>query len=188
MYNPNQYTPLGGKDDRAYNSVFDYDVESRRPHPAVVPPKELRGVAIRIISALVLASLLAGLVSGCAMVEHRDGKGYTVRYDMNEATYAPEPTKKTYHRKPAVRAAAKPAPVVVVAAEPVESHPVLNMGKDDEIPREYAKYVSDRSLRTWRSRNNMCKDKPGYCNAPNVPHCHGPYCHAHPGGNSRHTH
>lgn len=66
---------------------------------------------------------------------------------------------------------------------------ILNVGKDNEIPREYARYVSQRSIGQLRQRHKMCNEaRPGYCSAPNVPHCHGSYCHAHTGGDQKHTH
>lgn len=187
MYKVEAYAPTPNKDIQQ-GKYFDYDEESRRAHPAIAPEGELFGVATRSTIVIILITMFVTLLSGCAMTEHRDGRGYTIRYDLTDAPA--EPPKK-FHRKPAVRALAKPAPettVVIVEAER-ESHPILNSGKDDEIPREFAKYVSDRSLRTWRSRSQMCsKSRPGYCNAPNIPHCHGPFCHAHPDGSRRHIH
>ena len=132
--------------------------------------------------ALVAAALL---LSGCATYEHSDGGGYTVRYDYASAdSYALRdphivPRKRYTRRKRRHR------------HRHVESHPVvaLKNGANNEIPSEYTKYVSDRGVRSLPSRMRMCrKARPGYCARPNYAHCHGSYCHAHPGGNKRHTH
>lgn len=91
--------------------------------------------------ALVLVAA-ALLLSGCATYEHRDGGGYTVRYDyasadsyaLRDPYVAPRKRYKRYKRR----------------HRHVESHPVvtLNNGADNEIPAEYAKYVSDRGIRS----------------------------------------
>lgn len=132
---------------------------------------------------------LASVLAGCAVRDHADGGGYTVRY--TSARYLdddppPPPPRRVVRR---IRVVEAPPPPVVIVREHRESHPVLNLGKDDEIPHEFARYVSDRSVRSWRQRSKMCRQaRPGYCSVPNVAHCHGAFCHAHPGGNRRHTH
>lgn len=134
------------------------------------------------LGALALAAT-ALMLSGCATYEHRDGGGYTVRYD-----YA---TANSYALRDPYVVPRKRSAMPKRRHRHVESHPVvtLNNGADNEIPAEHAKYVSDRSIRSWPSRMRMCRSaRPGYCARPNYAHCHGPYCHAHPGGNKRHTH
>jgi hypothetical protein len=169
----------------------DYDPEERSLHPAVMTTEQMKsfGRAMLVAGALLITFLLAG----CSTYEHRDGGGYTVRYAAaSSLVESPPPPPRP--RKVVVHKSAPPPAPTVVLVEPSprdrgESHPVLNVGKDDEIPREYRHYVSDRSVRTLRSRMSMCREqRPGYCNAPNVPHCHGPFCHAHQGGDKRHTH
>lgn len=153
-------------------------------HPAVITcPDQLYYTFLRVLTFSVGLAIMGFLLGGCSVVEHRDGGGYTVRY---ASLTEPEPVpQKRHYSKPR----AQPRSTVVVVRERAESHPVLNIGKDDEIPREYANYVSDRGVRTWRQRRKMCAEaRPAYCAAPNVPHCHGPFCHAHVGGDKRHTH
>lgn len=154
-------------------------------HPAVITcPDQIYYAFLRVLTFSVGLALMGFFLGGCSVVEHRDGGGYTVRYaatSLTEPEYVPPP-KRHYHK-------AKSPSTVAVVRERAESHPVLNIGKDDEIPREYANYVSDRGVRTWRQRRKMCAEaRPAYCSAPNVPHCHGPFCHAHVGGDKRHTH
>ena len=162
--------------------VATVDLDAHRaPHPAVILfPKDALAIFLRVVAYCLIALILAAALAGCAVYEHRDGGGYTVRY----ASVYDWEDRPQYIAHPAPR----PRKVVIVK-EAGESHPVLNLGQDDEIPREYRHYVSDRSLRTMRARHKMCAEaRPGYCNAPNIPHCHGPYCHAHQGGDKRHTH
>lgn len=165
------------------------DEDARPLHPAILNKEQLITTLRALFVAIALCSVIIAL-TGCATYEHRDGGGFTVRYasaDMDGTQAAPKPKPKRVVRKAAP--ITETHTVVMIERERGESHPVLNLGADNEIPREYSHYVSDRSLRGLRSRKAMCKDaRAGYCNAPNVPHCHGPFCHAHPGGDRRHTH
>lgn len=82
------------------------------------------------------------------------------------------------------------APLSVDAKQPRRTAPIV---KDTEhpgtIPKEFSKHVSSRGPTTWNARARMCREAAvGYCNHPNIPHCHGTYCHAHPKGDVRHTH
>lgn len=169
--------------------------EPRTYHPAILNNvNEFAAIMRRVAIFLSLAVLLSSFVAlgGCSVTEHYDGGGYTVRYASASNGYSsPEmeqPPRRVVRRPVYV----SPRSEVVVKSTPkhvANSHPILNVGQDDEIPSEYAKFVSDRNIRTWRARARMCRDaRPGYCSAPNIPHCHGPFCHAHPGGNRRHTH
>lgn len=69
------------------------------------------------------------------------------------------------------------------------STPVDQTTLDAHIPHDYAKLVSSRGPTKWTDIRRMCREsRPGYCDKPNVGHCHGPFCHAHPGGDVKHTH
>lgn len=186
---------------------FDH-YDERTPHPAVLTPEQLKQfIRISFVGIIILVTVM--FLGGCSTYEHRDGGGYTVRYGsplsspssmaspFDDPLITPRPPHKRVAYKPVVKphVAHTPPPATAALVEPREqrergdSHPVLNVGKDDEIPREYRHYVSDRSVRTLRSRMAMCKEqRPGYCVSPNVPHCHGPFCHSHSGGDKRHTH
>ncbi len=180
--------------DGPYWGNYDDDPDERPLHPAILTPEQMKSFlrAGLVLGALLITFLALG---GCSYYEHRDGGGYTVRYASNALVEPPPPPPRP-RKVVVVKTAAPAAPPTVVLVEPGhrdrdhgESHPVLNVGKDDEIPREYRHYVSDRSVRTLRARMAMCKEqRPGYCNAPNIPHCHGPFCHSHHGGDKRHTH
>lgn len=150
-------------------------------HPAISDRFGLLLTRVAVVIGFVFTMFALG---GCAVHEHRDGMGYTVRYDGDGAYNEPPPRPRRVYR-----ARYYDGERVIYAQPRHESHPVIHMGRDDAIPREFANYVSDRNVTKWRQRSNMCKEhRPGYCSAPNVAHCHGPFCHAHPGGDKRHTH
>jgi hypothetical protein len=182
---------ISRRTDGPYWGNGDYDGDERAVHPAILTDAKMHSVlrGMIVLGAIMLCAMFLG---ACSTYEHRDGGGYTVRYasagPLVESAPPPPRVRKVVYIAPRHTPAS-----TVLLVEPDrdrgESHPVLNVGKDDEIPREYRHYVSDRALRTLRARNAMCKEaRPGQCNAPNVAHCHGPFCHAHSGGDKRHTH
>lgn len=178
----------GGNPPTPYNYVAPHDEDEPRPlHPAIPSYNDLQRF---IRAALVLGALciVVTFLGACTVVEHRDGNGYTIRYvDSPEVAQSSRATPRP--RKIAPKTEPTAVAAHANARDKRESHPVLNVGQDDEIPTEYRHYVSDRSLRTIRARMAMCRQsRPGYCNPPNTPHCHGPFCHAHAGGERRHTH
>jgi hypothetical protein len=149
-----------------------------------------------------IISFVGVITSGCAIIEHKDGGGFTTRYvsalTIDPMTGQPVTPKTTTQPVVPPKSSIKPAPIIAYVKPSQEtmtiksgpSHPaLLNIGKDDEIPKEYAHFVSDRNLTTLRARSRMCKEqRSAYCNEPNIAHCHGPFCHAHIGGDKRHTH
>jgi hypothetical protein len=179
--------------DGPYCGTGGYDGDDMAMHPAILTKEQMYSM-LRGLLVLMVLLVCVSFLGACSTYQHLDGGGYTVRYAAAHPLVEPAPppprVRKVVHVAP--RHVHTPAPTVVLV-EPDrdrgESHPVLNVGKDDEIPREYRHYVSDRAIRTLRARNAMCKEaRPGQCNAPNIPHCHGPFCHAHQGGDKRHTH
>lgn len=161
----------------------------RRIHPALYyQPGEAAHIFLRVITVCLAVFVLGAIVSGCAMTEHRDGRGYTVRFDETvQGEDKPKPRPHVH------RASHKPKTIIVRERERESVNEselaILNIGKDDEIPREYSKFVSNRGITGFRQRSRACREsRPGYCSAPNVIHCHGSFCHAHPGGDKKHTH
>jgi hypothetical protein len=161
----------------------DNDDTHKRVHPAIFRSHtELLKTMLRVL-LVSIAITLASFMAGCATVtDHRDGGGYTVRYagfDTPPATARPK--RKGGHQRKSVQ-------TVFIEETPINPT-FLNVGRDDEIPVENAKFVSSRGITTWRARLRMCNaSRPGYCASPNVPHCHGSFCHAHSGGANKHTH
>jgi hypothetical protein len=163
--------------------------DARPMHPASqVCPRSLLTVSAIVFTLATLFGL-----TGCAMYQHGDGNGYTVRYAAEQ--HFPDgkvPVRQTSLSAPAnpVTPKSRVTKIVVVDKSAVDNaDPILNRDKDDQIPREFANYVSERSLATFSQRSKMCaQTAAGYCLKPNVSHCHGPFCHAHIGGDKRHTH
>lgn len=75
-----------------------------------------------------------------------------------------------------------------------ELAPTQHSHSDDDDLAAYVEATSKPSktyfdlLAQPRIKAMCAKEHPEYCQWPMVPHCHGTYCHAHPGGEYEHTH
>ena len=136
-----------------------------------------------VILVMCLSLLAAGCAPGKYIYDVKPNGEMSYYYIDQDWSSARERVARDHERRKRTRSHEhRHTPATVIVVEPEKQ-------ADDSIPREYAKFVSSRGPTTWRARGRMCREaRPGYCNYPNVPHCHGPYCHAHPGGDKKHTH
>ena len=160
---------------------------TRRAITATAQAKSTQDTSFAGLSTIILAIALAAILAGCAPGKHiydvnTNGEVQYFHIDAYQATSTTTSTRKKAHGH---AHAQRHRTIVNYDAAPL---PPTHQ-PDDFIPREYAKFVSSRGPMSWRARSRMCREaRAGYCNYPNIPHCHGAYCHAHPGGNVKHTH
>lgn len=145
-------------------------------------------IATRVTSATALLSALIGiatLVSGCAPGKYtyyvEDGNFVASHYTYDE-THPEGSVRRIWSAEDRYARRVRRHP-------PPRRHAPSQAELDAYIPQEFANIVSSRAPTHWASMRKMCADRrAGYCDKPNYAHCHGSYCHAHTGGNVKHTH
>lgn len=132
---------------------------------------------------LPLLILVGSMLGGCA-VSGAVGVGVGVPVSTK-----PDPAKLSHLGHPVVPDNER---VEDDGEEPCETEEEC-LGLDTDIAAyiEATRHPSVRyfDLRQQARVKEMCAEQgEAYCAWPMVPHCHGTYCHAHPGGEHEHTH